>query len=158
MWPAILLLSGADYAYQRWEYEKSLRMSVPEIKEEYKQLEGSPELRGHIRERQRQLARARMMHQVPEADVVITNPDHYAVALQYDAKKMAAPRVLAKGAGLIAERIKEIARKHAIIMVENKPLAQSLYRSVEVGADIPASLYQAVAEVLAYVYRQRGLI
>jgi flagellar biosynthetic protein FlhB len=155
---AILFLAAADYAYQRWEYEKSLKMSVPEVKEEFKQLEGSPELRSHIRERQRQLSRARMMHRVPEADVIITNPRHYAIALKYDARTMGAPMILAKGAGLIAERIKDIARKHAILMVENKPLAQSLYRSVEVGDDIPVSFYQAVAEVLAYVYRQRGLI
>lgn len=155
---AILLLSVADYAYQRWEYEKSLRMSVQEIKEEFKQTEGSPEVRGQIRERQRQLARARMMHQVPQADVVITNPTHYAIALKYDASTMGAPKVVAKGAGLIAERIKDIARKHAVLLVENKPLAQSLYRAVEVGDDIPASFYQTVAEVLAYVYRQRGLI
>ena len=155
---AILLLSAGDYAYQRWEYEQSLRMSIQEIKEEFRQTEGSPEQRGHIRERQRQLARARMMHQVPRADVVITNPTHYAVALKYDAATMAAPRVVAKGAGLIADRIKDLARKHAVLMVENKPLAESLYRTVEVGDDIPASFYQTVAEVLAYVYRQRGLI
>lgn len=154
----ILLLSAVDYAYQRWEYEKSLRMSVQEIKEEFRQTEGSPEVRGQIRERQRQIARARMMHQVPQADVIITNPTHYAIALKYDATTMAAPKVVAKGAGLIAERIKEIARKHAVLLVENKPLAQSLYRTVEVGDDIPASFYQAVAEVLAFVYRQRGLI
>lgn len=154
----ILLLSVADYAYQRWEYGKSLRMSIPEIKEEFKQMEGSPELRAHIRERQQQIARARMMHQIPQADVVITNPTHYAIALKYDAATMSAPKVVAKGAGLIAERIKEIARQHAVLLVENKPLTQSLFRAVEVGDDIPASFYQAVAEVLAYVYRQRGLI
>jgi flagellar biosynthetic protein FlhB len=155
---AMFLLAVADYAYQRWEYEKSLRMSMQEIKEEFRQTEGSPEVRGRIRERQRQMAHARMMQQVPQADVVITNPTHYAIALKYSATTMAAPQVVAKGAGLIAERIKTIARQHAVMVVENKPLAQALYRTVEIGEGVPAALYQVVAEVLAYVYSQRGLI
>ncbi|HHY93328.1 MAG TPA: flagellar biosynthesis protein FlhB [Firmicutes bacterium] len=154
----VLLLALFDYAYQRWEYEQGLRMSQQEVKEEFKQTEGSPEIRAKVRERQRQLARARMLHRVPEADVVITNPTHYAVALEYKAGRMPAPRVIAKGAGLVAERIKRIARAHGVSVVENKPLAQALYRTVEVGDSIPATLYRAVAEVLAYVYRQRGLV
>ncbi len=155
---AVLALAIADYAYQRWEYEKSLRMSLQEIKEEFKEMEGSPEVRSRIRERQRQMAQARMIEQVPQADVVITNPTHYAIALKYEAATMAAPQVIAKGAGLIAERIKTIARQHAVMVVENKPLAQALYKTAEIGESIPASFYQAVAEVLAYVYSQRGLI
>ncbi|MDI3521889.1 MAG: flagellar biosynthesis protein FlhB [Bacillota bacterium] len=155
---AILVLALLDYAYQRWEYEQSLRMSQQEVKEELKQNEGSPEVRSRIRERQRQLARARMLHRVPEADVVITNPTHYAIALKYEAGRMAAPEVLAKGAGRVAERIKRIAWEHGVSVVENKPLAQALYRAVEVGESIPAAFYRAVAEVLAYVYRQKGLL
>lgn len=155
---AVLALAFGDYAYQKWEYEQSLRMSRQEIREEFKQTEGSPEVRARVRERQRQLARARMLHRVHEADVVITNPTHYAVALKYDSTRMAAPEVIAKGAGLIAERIKAIARQHNVSIVENKPLAQALYRSVEIGESIPAAFYRAVAEVLAYVYRQKGLI
>jgi len=155
---AALVLAVFDFLYQRWEYEQSLRMSQQEIKEELKETEGRPETRVRVRERQRQLARARMLHRVPEADVVITNPTHYAVALKYDAARMAAPEVIAKGAGLIAERIKQLAREHGVSIVENKPLAQALYRTVEVGESIPATFYRAVAEVLAYVYRQKGLI
>ncbi|MDI3537978.1 MAG: flagellar biosynthesis protein FlhB [Bacillota bacterium] len=155
---AVLVLAVFDFLYQRWEYEQSLRMSRQEIKEELRETEGRPEVRARVRERQRQLARARMLHRVPEADVVITNPTHYAVALKYDAARMAAPEVIAKGAGLIAERIKKLAREHGVSIVENKPLAQALYRTVEVGESIPATFYRAVAEVLAYVYRQKGLI
>jgi flagellar biosynthetic protein FlhB len=155
---AIFLLAVADYAYQRWEYEKSLSMSIQEIKEEFRQTEGSPEVRAEIRERQRKMVHARMMDAVPKADVVITNPTHYAIALKYDSAAMAAPEVVAKGAGLIAQRIMTIAREHAVMVVENKPLARSLYQAVEIGEGIPAEFYQAVAEILAYVYGQQGLI
>ncbi|MGI6604160.1 MAG: flagellar biosynthesis protein FlhB [bacterium] len=154
----VLGLAFLDYLYQRWEHEQGLKMSRQELKEEFKQTEGSPEIKARVRERQRQLARSRMMHRVPEADVVITNPTHYAVALKYDALSMDAPEVVAKGAGRIAERIKELARFHGVSVVEDKPLAQALYRAVDVGESIPAAFYQAVAEVLAYVYQQKGLV
>lgn len=149
----LLALAAADYLYQRYEHEKALRMSKQEVKEEYKEIEGDPQLKGKIKERQRLLAQRRMMQEVPKADVVITNPTHLAVALRYEDKKMAAPVVVAKGQDLLAERIKEIARKHDVAIVENKPLAQTLYRTVDLGQAVPRELYQAVAEILAFVYR-----
>jgi len=153
---AILLLSGLDYAFQRWTYEKELRMTKQEMKEEFKQVEGDPLIKSRIRSIQRELARRRMMAEVPKADVVITNPIHLAVALSYRSKEMEAPQVVAKGAGFVAERIKEIARSHGIPILENKPLAQVLFKTVEMGQTIPVALYQAVADVLAYVYRLKG--
>lgn len=152
---AMLVLAILDYGFQRYEYEKSLRMTKEEVKQEMKQTEGDPQIRARIRARMQAMARRRMMQAVPKADVVVTNPTHYAVALQYDASKMAAPTVVAKGMNLIALRIREIAEQHRVPIVENPPLAQSLYRSVEVDQQIPPELYQAVAEVLAYVYRLR---
>ena len=131
-------------------------MTKQEVKEESKQTEGDPQVRMRIRSLQRENARRRMMDEVPEADVVITNPTRYAVALKYDLDTMAAPRVIAKGRNLIAQRIKEIARESGIPLVENKPLAQTLFKAVEVGQDIPEDLYRAVAEVLAYVFRLKG--
>ena len=130
-------------------------MSKREIKDEMKQQEGNPQIKGKIRQRQRQIAMRRMMQEVPKADVVITNPTHYAVALRYDAQTMSAPIVIAKGEDFIAAKIKEIAKENDIAIVENKPLAQALYRTVEIGEAIPAELFQAVAEVLAFVYRLR---
>lgn len=152
----LLLIALVDYLYQRWEFEKSIRMTKQELKEDYKQTEGDPKIRSRIRQRQRELASRRMMQAVPKADVVITNPTHFAVALLYDAEKMAAPEVVAKGTGVIAQKIKEIAKAHNVPMVENPPLAQALYKSVEIGQQIPAELYSAVAEVLAFVYRLRN--
>ncbi len=152
---AMLVLALLDYGFQRWEYEKSLRMTKEEVKQEMKQTEGDPQVKSRIRARQQAIARRRMMQAVPKADVVVTNPTHYAVALQYDAQKMAAPKVVAKGMNLIALRIREIAQRHGVPIVENPPLAQSLYRTVDIGEQIPPELYQAVAEVLAYVYRLR---
>ncbi|MCL6475844.1 MAG: flagellar biosynthesis protein FlhB [Firmicutes bacterium] len=152
---AMLVLAVLDYGFQRWEYEKSLRMTKEEVKQEMKQTEGDPQVKSRIRARQQAIARRRMMQAVPKADVVVTNPTHYAVALQYDSQKMAAPTVVAKGMNFIALRIREIALQHGVPIVENPPLAQSLYRTVEVGEQIPPALYQAVAEVLAYVYRLR---
>ena len=152
----IAMLAVLDFLFQRWEFEKSLRMTKQEIKEEYKQTEGDPQVRAKIRSIQREIARRRMMAAVPEADVVITNPTHLAVALKYDSGKMEAPQVVAKGAGFVAEKIKDIARGNGIPAIENKPLAQSLFKLVEVGMTIPEDLYQAVAEVLAYVYRMKG--
>lgn len=153
---ALLVMAILDYVYQRYEFNKSIRMTKQEVKEENKQTEGDPQVRMRIRSLQRENARRRMMDEVPEADVVITNPTHYAVALKYDLDTMAAPMVVAKGKNLIAQKIKEIARESGVPMVENKPLAQALFKSVEVGQGIPEDLYRAVAEVLAYVFRLKG--
>lgn len=152
---ALAALAAADYAYQRWEYFQGLRMSREDIKEEIKQSEGNPEVRARLRAFARKLMRARITAAVPKADVVVTNPTHYAVALAYSPQEMRAPRVLAKGQGYLAQRIKEIAREHGVPLVENPPLARALYQSVEEGREIPAELYEAVAEVLAYVYSLR---
>jgi len=152
----MLVLALLDYGYQRWEYERNLMMSKQELKEEYRQTEGDPLIRGRIRSIRRAMARRRMMAEVPKADVVITNPEHVAVALRYDAKTMAAPTVVAKGANLLAQRIKDVAREHGVPLMEDKPLAQNLYRWVNVGAEIPAALYRAVAAILAHVYRLKG--
>lgn len=149
----LLLIGAADYAYQWWETEQSLRMTRTELKEELKETEGRPEVRSRIRSIQRKMAMMRMMWQVKKADVVITNPDEYAVALKYEALKMAAPVVVAKGRGYLAMRIKEEARKALVSIVPNPPLARALYSSTEVGQMIPPELYRAVAEVLAFVYR-----
>lgn len=149
----LLILAVFDYAYQKFEFEKKLRMTKQEVKEEYKRTEGDPLIKARIRSIQRERARQRMLSEVPKADVVVTNPVHLAVALKYESKKMNAPVVVAKGARLLAEKIKEIARAHDVPVVENKTLAQILYRSTEIGAQIPYELYKAVAEILAYVYR-----
>ena len=154
---ALIVLAFLDYAYQRWQYEQSLKMTKQEVKDERKQSEGDPKVKGRIRRVQQELARRRMMEAVPEADVVITNPVHLAVALKFDATKMIAPKIIAKGSGHIAEKIKEIARNHQVPLVENKPLAQALHKMVEIGEFIPVELYRAVAEVLAYVYRLKGM-
>lgn len=148
----LIILAILDYLYQRYEFERSIRMSRQEIKEEYKQLEGDPHIRARIRQRQREIARRRMMMEVPRADVVITNPVHIAVAIRYDRKEMNAPKVIAKGQRLIAERIKEIAKQHNIPIIEDPPLAQRLYKMVNIGQEIPTVLYKAVAEILAFVY------
>lgn len=155
---SMLVLAMADYYYQRYEFEQSIRMTKQELKEEFRQTEGSPEVRSRIRQKQREMSRRRMMQDVKKADVVVTNPTHYAVALEYKNKDMTAPRVLAKGQGLIAFRIREVAREAHVPVVENPPLARQLHRIAEVGREIPADLYQAVAEVLAFVYqlRQKG--
>ena len=151
-------LAFMDYFFQKRRYEHQLMMSREELKEEYKQTEGNPLVRSRIRSMQRNIARLRMMQKVPRADVVITNPTHIAVAIEYDREKMNAPTVIAKGKGVIAEKIMEIARKNNIPLVENRWLAQMLYRLVEVGEEIPVKLYQAVAEVLAYIYRLKGKV
>lgn len=149
---ALLIMGVVDFGYQWWEYEKSLKMSKQEIKEEYKQVEGNPEIKSKIKQKQRQISMRRMMQDVPKADVIITNPTHFAVAVKYDAEVSDAPVVLAKGQDYIALRIKEVARESKVEIVENKPLARTLYETVEVGGKIPPDLYQAVAEVLAFVY------
>jgi flagellar biosynthetic protein FlhB len=152
----MIALAALDYAFQRWSYEKSLRMTKREIQEEYKQSEGDPLIKSRIRSIQREMARRRMMTKVPKADVVITNPAHLAVALRYERQEMTAPKVVAKGAGWIAEKIKETAQAHGVPIVENKPLAQVLYKTVELGQMIPSSLYQMVADLLAHVYRMKN--
>lgn len=149
---ALLALGIFDYGFQKWEFSKSIRMTKQEIKDEFKQTEGDPMTRQRIRRKQAELGRGRMMSQVPEADVVITNPTHFAVALKYDREKMSAPVVVAKGAGYLALRIKEIAREADVPLFEDKPLARGLYRTAQIGEEIPEDLYVAVAEVLAYIY------
>ena len=153
---ALLILAALDYAYQRFDFERRIRMTKQELKEEYKLYEGDPLIKSRIRRIQREMAHARMLQDVPKADVVVTNPTHTAVALQYDSETMPAPKVLAKGERLLAERIKEIAAKSGIPVVENQPLARALFEAVEVGMLVPAKLYKAVAEVLAYVYKLKG--
>jgi flagellar biosynthetic protein FlhB len=149
----LFLIALIDYAYQKWEFEKSIKMSKQEIKEEFKQMEGDPMIKRRIRQKQRELATKRMMADVPKADVVVTNPTHIAVAIQYDQKNMSAPIVVAKGENFMAQKIRDIAAEHDIPIVENKPLARALMSQVEVGEAIPEELYLAVAEVLAFVYR-----
>jgi len=149
----LVVLAVFDFIYQRFEHEKSLKMSKQDIKDEFKKSEGDPLIKGKIRERQRRMALQRMMQEVPKADVVITNPTHFAVALQYDGSKMEAPVVIAKGMDHVALRIREVAKEHGVMTMENKPLARALYDRSEIGDTIPADLFQAVAEVLAYIYK-----
>jgi len=153
---AMILLVVIDYAFQRWEFENRIMMGKQEIKDEYKKTEGDPLIKSRIRSIQMLMARRRMMQAVPEADVVITNPTRLAVALKYDTTAMNAPKVLAKGAGKIAEKIRDLAAQNDIPVVEQKELAQNLYKLVEIGQEIPPMLYQAVAEILAYVYKLKG--
>ena len=148
----IMVMAAADYAYQRWQTTQDLMMTKQEVKDEYKQTEGDPQIKGKIKQKQRQMAMQRMMSEVPKADVIVTNPTHLAVALKYS-KGMVAPLVVAKGQDIVAESIKQIARENHVMIVENKPVARALYQAVEVGGVVPAELYQAVAEILAYVYR-----
>jgi flagellar biosynthetic protein FlhB len=150
---ALAVIAAVDVPWQLRQYSRQLRMTRDEIREELKESEGSPEMRGRIRRVQREMARRRMMQQVPKADVVVVNPTHFAVALRYEEQRMRAPVVVAKGADLIAARIRGIAAEHAVPIFEAPPLARALHRSVEIGAEIPASLYVAVAQVLTYVYR-----
>jgi flagellar biosynthetic protein FlhB len=147
------LIAAIDVPWQLFQHSKQLRMTREEIKEEMKESEGSPEVKGKIRQLQRELSRRRMMQEVPKADVIVTNPTHFAVALKYDEKRMGAPIVVAKGADLIAARIREIATQNNVPIFEAPPLARALFRSVELGGEIPASLYVAVAQVLTYIYQ-----
>jgi flagellar biosynthetic protein FlhB len=148
----LVVLAVMDYAYQKWEHTKNLRMSKQEIKEENKQTDGDPFIKGRIRRLQREMARKRMMAAIPKADVVITNPTHFAVAIRYDAETMNAPCVVAKGADFLAQKIKEIARENGIPLIENKMVAQVLYKMVAVDQAVPENLYKAIAEILASVY------
>lgn len=153
---ALLVIGIFDYGYQYWEFRRSLRMTKDEVKREHKEAEGSPEVKSKQRQKARELAlRRKALKDVPLADVVVTNPTHYAIALKYDPKEGTAPKVLAKGADILAQRIKVIARQHEVPMVENRTLARGLYAVVEVGKFVPPEFYQAVAEVLAFVYSLR---
>ncbi len=152
---ALVVMATGDFFLQRYKFEQSIKMSKAEVKEDAKSMEGNPTIKGKIRSIQRERARKRMMNRVKDADVIVTNPTHYAVALEYKPGTMAAPRVIAKGQDSLAQRIKAEGRDHDIPTVENVPLARALYRSVEIDQEIPADLFKAVAEVLAFVYRTR---
>ncbi|WP_207476431.1 flagellar biosynthesis protein FlhB [Arenibaculum pallidiluteum] len=149
----LTFIMAADFVYQRWKFFQDLKMTKQEVKEEYKQIEGDPTVKGRIRSLRMQRARQRMMANVPKADVVVTNPTHFAVALKYDPGSMQAPILLAKGADLLAFRIREIAKEHDVPIVENPPLARGIYASVEVEQEIPPEHYKAMAEVISYVFR-----
>ncbi len=149
----LVVIALFDYLYERFEYEKQLKMSKQDVKDEYKNAEGDPLIKSKIKQRQREMAMRRMMQEIPTADVVITNPTHFAIALKYDENQMDAPKVVAKGTDFVAQKIKMIAKEHDVIMVENRPLARAMYDQVEVGQVVPEEFFKAVAEVLAYVYR-----
>lgn len=153
-----MVIAFLDFAYQKWKFHQDMKMTKQEVKDEYKNQEGDPQVKSKQKQRMREASMRRMMSQLPEADVVITNPTHYAVAIKYDPEKYDAPYVLAKGEDYLAQRIKDVAKEHEIEIVENKPLARMLYANVEVGELIPPELYQAVAEVLAFVYHLKGKI
>lgn len=152
------VIAFADFLFQKWKFHEDMKMTKQEVKDEYKSTEGDPQIKGQIRRRMQEASMRRMMQDLPKADVVITNPTHYAVAIRYDKAEAQAPVVLAKGADYLAQKIKEVAREHAIEIVENKPLARSLYANVEIGDEVPPELYVAVAEVLAAVYRAQGKV
>jgi len=153
----LIILAALDYFYQRWQYEKDLKMTKQEVKDEYKMREGDPKVKARIKSVQREMAQKRMMEAVPEATVIITNPTHLAIAIKFQID-MPAPLLVAKGAGFIAKQIKEIAQKHSIPVIEQKTLARIIYKTVEINEYIPEDLYKAVAEILAYVYRLKGLL
>ena len=149
----LLVISLIDYIYEKYEYEKQLKMSKQDIKDEYKNAEGDPKIKSKIKQRQREMAMRRMMQEIPDADVVITNPTHYAIALKYDDQNMEAPKVVAKGTDYVAQKIKLIAKENDVVMVENRPLARAMYDQVEIGQQVPEEFFKAIAEILAYVYR-----
>lgn len=153
-----MIIAFADYAYQKHKFSEDMKMTKQEVKDEYKNTEGNPEIKGRIRQKMREVSQRRMMQSLPQADVVITNPTHYAVAIKYDPEVAEAPIVLAKGEDYLAQKIKEAAKEHHIEIVENKPLARMLYSTVDIGMQVPPELYQAVAEVLAMVYSLQGRI
>ncbi len=154
----LTILAIFDFAYQKWQFLKDMRMTKQEVKDEYKQMEGDPKVKARIRQIQMEASKKRQLADVPKADVVVANPTHFAIALVYNAKMAQAPVVLAKGQDLMAQRIKDIAREAKVPIVENKPLAQALYKAVEVGQIIPVEFYKAVAEVLSYVYKLKGKV
>ena len=151
---AFAVVAFFDYLYQRWDYENNLKMTKQEVKDEYKNTEGNPEIKGRIRRLQRQMAMSRMMQKVPEADVIVRNPTHFAVALKYDPEKNGAPVVLAKGQDELALRIVRVGEENGVYVIENRPLARALYASCELDREIPAEFYGAVAEILVYIYRE----
>lgn len=153
---ALLILALIDYIWQRYQMEQDIKMSKEEVKEEFRRMEGDPQVKNRRRQVQMQMAMHRMRYDVPKADVVITNPTHLAIAIKYDAESMSAPRVLAKGEGYMAQMIRQIAAEHAVPIIERKPLAQAIYKTAEVGQEIPKEFYKAIAEVLAYVYELSG--
>lgn len=153
-----MIIAFLDYFYQKWKFNEDMKMTKQEVKDEYKNQEGDPQVKGKQKQRMREASMRRMMQQLPEADVVITNPTHYAVAIKYDPDKYDAPYVLAKGEDYLAQKIKEVAKENDIEIVENKPLARMLYANVDIGGLIPPELYQAVAEVLAFVYHLKGKV
>lgn len=153
-----MLIAAADFAYQKIKFKKDMKMTKQEVKDEYKNQEGDPQIKGKQRERMREASRRRMMSKLPEADVVITNPTHFAVAIKYEPEVYDAPYVVAKGADYLAQKIKDVAKENHIEIVENKPLARMLYANVDVGSVVPPELYQAVAEVLAFVYHLQGKV
>jgi len=154
----LLVLGIMDYFYQKYDHEKNIRMSKQDIKDEYKNIEGDPLIKSKIKQRQREMAMQRMMAEVPNADVVITNPTHYAIAIKYDESKMDAPYVVAKGVDFVAQKIKFIAKENDVVMIENRPLARALYDQTEIGQVIPEDFFKAVAEILAFVYKSKGKI
>ncbi|WP_027963203.1 flagellar biosynthesis protein FlhB [Halalkalibacillus halophilus] len=149
----LMIISVIDYLYQRYDHEKNIKMSKHDVKDEHKNIEGDPLIKSRMKERQRQMAQQRMMSEIPSADVVITNPTHYSIAIKYDEAKSDAPYVVAKGVDYIAFRIRDVAQAHGVMKVENRQLARGLYQTVEIGEAIPEDFYQGVAEVLAYVYK-----
>ena len=153
-----MIIAFLDYAYQKWKFKDDMKMTKQEVKDEFKNQEGDPQIKGKQKQRMMEASRRRMMQQLPEADVVITNPTHYAVAIKYDPDKYDAPYVVAKGEDFLAQKIKEIAKENNVEIVENKPLARMLYANVDIGGLIPPELYQSVAEVLAFVYHLKGRI
>ncbi|MGE8204066.1 flagellar biosynthesis protein FlhB [Heyndrickxia sp. NPDC080065] len=155
---SLLFLAVFDYLYQRFDFEKNIRMSKQDIKDEYKNSEGDPLIKSKIKQRQREMAMRRMMQEVPKADVIITNPTHFAICLKYDEEKYDAPYVIAKGVDFLAEKIKKIGNEHEIIMVENRPLARALYDQADIGDVVPEEFFKVVAEILAYVYRIKNKI
>lgn len=149
----LVVIALLDYIYEKFEYEKQLKMSKQDIKDEYKNSEGDPQIKSKIKQRQREMAMRRMMQEIPDADVVITNPTHYAIAIKYDGENMEAPTVVAKGTDYVAQKIKLIAKEHDVVMVENRPLARAMYDQVDIGRQVPEEFFKAIAEILAYVYR-----
>ena len=155
---ALLAIALTDFLYQRWEFMKQMRMTKQEVKDEYKQTEGDPFVKGKLKQLRMEKARQRMMQNVPKADVIITNPTHYSIALKYDTEVSDAPIVIAKGIDEVAMRIRELAKEHDIILYENKPLARTLFDTVEIDQAIPVELYKAVAEIISFVYKKKGKI
>ena len=153
-----IIIAAADFGYQKWKFHKDMMMSKQEIKDEFKNSEGDPQVKGRIKRKMMEASRKRMMQKLPEADVVITNPTHYAVAIKYEPTERDAPYVIAKGEAYLAQKIKELAKEHGVEIVENKPVARALYHNVEIGESVPPELYQAVAEILAFVYHLQGKI